>query len=177
MPPHSAVFTDSLRSLVGELGGIGSQRDKGAASYYSPARISQTEIRNMVEGSWLAARAMEQQATDMTSRWRLWQGRSSDVAAIEAEEQRHELQQKLAKALMLSARDGGALLLIGTGPQNPQEPLQPAAVGKGGLGWVQVMARSQVSLGPLVNDPASPWFGQPSEYRLALPNGFGAQIG
>jgi uncharacterized protein len=44
-------------------------------------------------------------------------------------------------------------------------------VGKGDLRWVQVLARAQVSLGPMIYDPASPWYGQPSDYRLALPDG------
>lgn len=164
----SRPMVDSLRSLVGEMAGIGSARDKGSAAHYTWDRVSPAEIRAMVETSWIAARAIEQPAADMTSRWRTWQGKSSDVAAIEAEEQRIGLQAKVATALTLTARDGAGLLLVGAGDGNSAEPLEPASLGKGGLGWIQVMARDQVSVGPLIRDPANPWYGQPAEYRLAF---------
>ncbi|TDH58808.1 DUF1073 domain-containing protein [Dankookia rubra] len=171
IPPYSGAISDSLRSLVGEMGGIGSSRDKSSQSGYTWSRVSSTEIRAMVESSWIAARAIEQPAADMTSRWRTWQGRSSDVALIEAEEQRLDLQAKVAKALVLSARDGGSLVVIGVNSEDPRLPLDPATVGRGGLLWVQVLSRDQVSLGPLITDPASRWYGQPAEFRLSLADG------
>lgn len=170
--PQPAAFADSLRSLVGELGGIGSSRDKGSAARYTLPQVSHAEIRAMAATSWLAARAIEQPAADMTSRWRIWQGRSADVAAIEDVEHRQlALPAKVAQALALSARDGGALLLIGIEGDDPRTPLDPATVGKGSLRWVLPLPRSRVSVGPLEFDPASPWCGQPQEYRLHQPDG------
>ena len=140
---NAITFADSLRSLVGEMGGIGSSRDKGAQARYDFARISQAEIWALMESSWIAARVVEQPAADMTARWRTWQGRSSDVAALEAEELRLDLQAKVAKALALAARDGGALLLIGVGGAaggDPSTPLNPSLVGKGDLTFIHVVA-------------------------------------
>ncbi|NOG74225.1 DUF1073 domain-containing protein [Roseicella sp. DB1501] len=167
----NAIFADSLRSLVGEMGGIGSPRDKGSQAHYDFARISQAEIWALMESSWIAARAVEQPAADMTARWRTWQGRSSDVAAIEAEEQRLDLQVKVAKALALAARDGGSLLLIGVGGaagDDPSTPLNPSLVGKGDLSFIHVASRYEISCGLVERDPSLPWAGLPREYRLAL---------
>ncbi|NBC37352.1 DUF1073 domain-containing protein [Novosphingobium sp. FSY-8] len=102
-------------------------------------------------------------ALDMIREGRCWEMERDQIEALEAEEKRHGLAQKLLAAEVLRALGGGALVL-GL-PGLPQDPA-PATVSKGGLAFVNVVSRWHLSFTELADDPTKPGFGQPAMWRM-----------
>jgi hypothetical protein len=61
---------------------------------------------------------------------------------------------------------GGSALILGTNDADPTQPLRPEATKLGGLTYVHVLSRWQLSHGPSDLDPADPWFGQPDYFEI-----------
>lgn len=172
LPAH---FADSLLNLTTGLGVLGTDKAVAGSYYYRP-RLTQTTIRALYDQSWLGKRAVDLHADAATSAWRTWQGSPAVVEVLEQTEKRLQLQQKLCHALRLARRDGGSVLLIGTAGGNPAEPLDAGTIAQGGLRFVHVFSRTQISCGEIIRDPWSPWFGMPTEFRLFAANGQGLTI-
>lgn len=162
-------ISDSLRNIVT---GLGAERDKSSAGRFAlRRRLSQAETQALYETSWLGGKIVDLPADDATSNWRAWSGSKPVVETLEEAERRLQIRQRVRDALVLSARDGGAALLIGAGGE-PWQPLDPAAVGKGVLQFVHAVSRWDLSVeAGLERDPRSPWFTQAKMWRMFLPGG------
>ena len=163
-------FADGLTNLVS---GAGTRVDKRTHYFYAAStRSDPTEIEAAYRTSWLFRKGVDTPAFDMTRGRRDWQADEDAVDAIEAEERRVGLWDKLNTALVLG-RLGGGLIVMGVGRDDPALPLDPARVADGGLSYLHVLNRHQVSLGDAIMDPVDPMFGEPEYFQI---NGSGRSV-
>lgn len=157
-------FSDKLVNLVSNLG---TDRDKAAGSVYAPVFLSEQELSNAYRGAWLPRKIVDIPPLDATRRWRAWQAKNEQIEKIEAEEKRLDLRRKVKRAMTRARLFGGAAIFIGTGERNTALPLSAERIQAGGIKYLTVMGRRQLTPTELEHDPQSPLFGTPKAYRLA----------
>lgn len=162
-------FFDGLMNLVS---GAGTSVDKRTAGRFHLRYSDPTEIEAAYRTSWMMRKGIDLPPFDMTRGRRDWQADEDAVDAIEAEERRVGLWDKLNTALVLG-RLGGGLIVMGVGRGDPALPLDPARVADGGLSYLHVLNRHQVSLGDAIMDPVDPMFGEPEYFQI---NGGGRSV-
>ncbi|WP_395175058.1 anti-CBASS protein Acb1 family protein [Roseibium alexandrii] len=155
---------DGLRSLVSGLGTPG--RDKAATTEYSYIPLSDDQLFAAFKTSWVINKMIRVPAQDATRKWRHWQADQKQIEAIEAEEKRLGIQNKLRQCKTWARLWGGAAIYIGT-DQDPSEPFDPASIGKDGIQYLTVMTRKELSAGELERDPRSELYGKPKDYQIA----------
>lgn len=157
-----ALFLDTLTNLVA---GLFSGKDKLAHDRFGLVPQDRGQLDAAYRGDWIARKAIDVPAFDMTREWRRWHAAQPQIEAIEAEEARLGLQRKVARALRLARLYGGAALVLGIGDAEPSQPLP--AIGLGGLRYLHVMHRWEIAPGEIDRDVLSPGFGEPGWYQLA----------
>lgn len=157
------TFNDGLTNLVS---GLGTSRDKASASHYGLDLQSPHELLVAYKASSLARRVVNLKAEDSAREWREWQGDPDQISAIEAEEKRHGLQQKVLRARKLARLFGGSALLIGTGEKDLTQPFDPATISRGGLRYLTLLTTQDCTAGGLQDDPTLPGFGEPEYWQL-----------
>ncbi len=157
-------LSDKLVNLVANLG---TERDKASGSVYAPVVMSDIELSNAYRGAWLPRKIVDIPPLDATRRWRGWQATKEQIEKIEAEEKRLDLRRKVKQAMTRARLFGGAALFIGTGERDASQPLTADRIQAGGIKYLTVMNRRQLSPTELEQDPQSPLFGKPKAYRLA----------
>lgn len=157
-------LSDKLVNLVANLG---TERDKASGSVYTPVIMSDVELSNAYRGAWLPRKIVDIPPLDATRRWRGWQATKEQIEKIEAEEKRLDVRGKVKQALTRSRLFGGAAIFIGTGERNTVLPLTAERIQAGGIKYLTVMNRRQLSPTEIEQDPQSPLFGKPKSYRLA----------
>jgi phage-related protein (TIGR01555 family) len=168
-----AFVRDSLTNMVAN---IGTSRDKAAASFYSMPILSDEDLLNAYRGAWLPRKIVDIPAFDSMRAWRDWQAKKPQIEAIEAEEKRLNLKGKLLETRIKARLWGGAAMVIGTGDQDLTQPLDVERIGKGGLKYLTVMTRRQLTAGEIDRDPASEWFGKPKLYQIRSAEGMQVDI-
>lgn len=159
-----AQIKDGLVNLVANLG---TPRDKAASTFYAIPTLSEQEADNAYRGTWLARKVIDIPAMDSCRKWRGWSADQEQITAIEAEEKRLGLQQKVLRAMIRARLTGGAALYIGTGQSDPMLPLKPESIGKGGILHINVLSKRVLQAGELDLDPESPGYGLPAFYTLS----------
>lgn len=156
---------DTLRSLVT---GLGTAKDKNTTLAYVFTPITQAELVAMHRSDWLAHKVVNIIPNDMTREWRDWQAEGDQIEAIEAVEKLPliNLQSKVALAMQKARLFGGAVLFIGIRGQSPSEPLDLNRVGKGSLEYLHLLHRHEVSVGSIIKDVTSPYYGEPEYYQI-----------
>lgn len=154
---------DSLQNLVA---GLGTARDKASHSHYALPVMDDQQLLNAFRGSWTAQKGVSIPAVDACRNWRNWQADKAQIELIEAEEDRLNVKGKILEALLKARLFGGAAVFIGTGERDTSSELKPDRVGKGGIKYLTVMTRRQLSATEIEQDPQSPRFGKPKAYRL-----------
>ena len=149
--------TDGLMSLMSPRPW---QRPETAICF---APLSRADIEATYRGSGLVRKIIDIPAEDMTREWRDWQAEADQITAIEAEEKRLGLRDKVRRAEILRGLGGGALVL-GL-PGDPAQPV-PSTLGRGALAFVHVVSRWQLVLGDIVDDPMNPLFGGPAHFEM-----------
>lgn len=157
-------FADGLTNVFSGLGGKGDPRTGNA---YAFAPLTQYQIIAAYRGSGLMRKIIEIPADDVVREWREWKGDADQIATIWKEEQRLSIPQKLREAEVLRGLGGGAFIL--GAPGDPATPLPK--VGKGGLAYVHVVSRWQLSALGWIDDPTDPLFGEPSMWRINTQKG------
>lgn len=154
---------DSLQNLVA---GLGTARDKASHSHYALPVMDDQQLLNAFRGSWTAQKGVSIPAVDACRNWRNWQADKAQIELIEAEEDRLNVKGKILEALLKARLFGGAAVFIGTGERDTASELKPDRLGKGGIKYLTVMTRRQLSAKEIEQDPQSPRFGKPKAYRL-----------
>ncbi len=162
---------DGLTNLIANLG---TGRDKAAASTYVAPSLTYDDLLNAYRGAWLPRKIVDIPALDATRKWRDWQADGPQITAIEREEKRLFLREKVNRAMTAARLFGGSAIFIGTGEANVSAPLELDRIGKGGLKYAPVLSMRQLAAGELDLDPASEWFNQPSYYWM--PSATGEQV-
>jgi len=135
--------------------------------------MDQAQADAAYRGDWIARKLIDIPAEDATREWRSWQaGDPEEITAIEAEEQRLGLQQKMKVAKQKARLYGGAGIVMGIKGASNETPVDIEAVRVGDLEFLHPVSRWDVSPGPMIDDITSPWYGEPSYYeRHSLFNG------
>lgn len=161
------MFHDSLTSLVSRMG---TDRDKAATVFYTQPFLTDEQALAAYRGSWLPRKIVDIPALDSCRKWRDWQAENNQIDLIEAEENRLNVKGKILEAMTKARLFGGAAIFIGTGDANPDTPLDLNNVGKGGLKYLTVLSRRDMTAGPIEQDVTSEFHGKPSYYEVTGAN-------
>lgn len=150
--------------LVNAISGLGTTADPRTRTRYGFHPLTQVEIEAAYRGSGLVRKCIDIPADDMTREWRTWQAEADQITALEAEERRLQIRAKVRRAEILRGLGGGAFIL-GV-PGDPSQPA-PATIARGGIAYIHVVNRWQISIGRIVDDPAEVLFGGPEYYEIS----------
>lgn len=153
---------DGLKSLIGNLGDP--SRDKSASVYFADKNIDDQQLMAAFETNWIARKIVVIPVQDGVRKWRTWGGEKAD--AISSEEKRLKVKAKIFEAAWKGRLFGGAAIYIGT-DQESSEPLNVDTIRKGGIKYLSVMTRRELTAGGLMQDPFSEYYGRPEEYAIS----------
>lgn len=157
-------MSDSLRNVVAGLGDP--VRDKMAMTTYGLSFLDDYQLAAIYKSNWLGRKIVDIPAMDSIRKGRDWQAEQDQIELIEAEEKRLDFWRKLLEVKVKARLWGGAALFIGTGEQNLMEPLNVERMGKGGIKYLTVLSRRDVSAGPIEQDVLSEFHGKPAYYEV-----------
>lgn len=148
--------------LLNAVSGIGTTADPRRATTYGFCPLTQDQIHNSYRSSGMMRKCIDIPALDMVRAWRDWSADNEDIEKIEAEERRLGLRQKIQEVEILRGLGGGAIILGLPGLPNTQAP----EVSQGGLAYIHVLSRYQMTIGEPDENPLSPTYGQPSYFTV-----------
>lgn len=154
-------FSDGFSNVVTALG---TSSDSSAYGNWFMREYSQAEIEASFRTSWASKKAHTIPVTDTVRPWRFWKATPEQIKAIEAEERRLGLRQKVRKALLWSRLYGGAIIVMGVTGDDMAQPLDIKRVKQGGLGYLHVMSRHEVTVEGVSMDPGSAQYQEPLAY-------------
>lgn len=163
-----SYVSDGLKNLVAN---IGTPRDKASRNQYVLPALNEYEAVNAYRGAWMPRKIIDIPALDACRNWRSWNAESIEIGDIEAEEARLGVQKKVMQAQIKARLFGGAAIYIGTGQNNPMDPLNPESIKKGGVKHLNVITKRVLQAGQLETDPESSLYGKPSYYTMTSSNG------
>lgn len=150
---------DGLRNLVS---GLGTRDDKQSFATFQLLMPSRMEIDACYRGTWLGRKVHDIPSKDMTREWRAWQAEDDQIEAIEKAETLLQLRIKCRRALTLARLYGGSAIMMGL-PGKTSEPAPPT-IPKGGLRYLHVLHRYEITLGDQDRDPESDFAGGPVKF-------------
>lgn len=159
-PSNVVPFRDGLANI---MTGRGTSIDRTMRNIWFRRFQSHEQILAAYLASWLHRKIVDVPAEDMTRAGRDWDATDDEIAKIEKEEERLGYWAKVYEGLHLGRLGGGAIL-IGMG-DDPSKPL-PATIKPGGIQYLTVLSRWELTIGPEDLDPASPTFKQPRYFML-----------
>lgn len=162
--PNGHPVADSLTNIVA---GLGTERDKASHTAYVNPAMQPAQLATMYRASAIAKKIVDLPAEDSCREWREWQASGVDISLIEAEEKRLGLAAKVLEARKKARLFGGAAIYIGTGDLNESKPLNPERISKGGVKYLAVLGRDELSVKEIQRDPRLPGFNMPSMYSMA----------
>lgn len=157
-------LSDTLQNLVANLGTLG--KSKAANDSFTLREFQYQELMALYRSDWIGRKVIDAPVFDMFREWRNWQAEDTDIELMEQAEDHHQVRNKLALALRMARLYGGAAIIIGADVANPDQPLRPNAIGKGGLKYLTVVSRLHLHVNQIDRDPSSPTFGTPLFYTL-----------
>jgi uncharacterized protein len=161
------IVTDIDDSMGAVVSNIRASRLGQPGSGYSRQPVqsgTQSLIEQAYQSSGMMRKCINMPADDSVREWREWQLESVDIAKVEAEEKRLDVQNLIRRVQVLRGLGGGALIM-GL-PGDPPSNAAPVTIGTGQLAYVHVVNRWQLALGDIVDDPTSPDFGGPAYYEM-----------
>lgn len=139
-------------------------RDKSASVYFADKNIDDAQLMAAFEINWIARKIVVIPLQDGVRKWRAWGGEKAD--AISSKEKRLKVKAKIFEAAWKGRLFGGAAIYIGT-DQESSEPLNVDTIRKGGIKYLSVMTRRELTAGGLMQDPFSEYYGRPEEYTIS----------
>lgn len=157
---------DGLANVYTGMGGLAGSRRAG--DVWTFTRLTDADLRAMYRSDWIARKAVEIPADDMTQMWRRWQDMPERVTALEEAERQLGVIDKVRTALRYARLYGGGALLLSDGAADPSRPFDATRLRKGGLKYIMPVPRTQIAAdGEISFDPGSEHFGLPEFWRLA----------
>lgn len=160
-------FVDRLASFVT---GLGTSKDKSTSAAHVHVLRDRVELEAAYRDNWIARKAVDIVPFDMLRSWRGWQADEQQLEAIEAAETALELRSKYLAAMIRGRLYGGGAILIGTGDADPTQELVIDRLPKGGLRYLHVLSRWELTAGEVQRDPMSPYYGEPTYYEVTAGN-------
>lgn len=172
--PHYRRSTNGQTRLIGDglrnmASGMGTSRDKaGQADYYRTER-SADQLVTAYDASALVQKAIDMPAEDSVREWREWQADAKQITSLEAEEARLSLPAKVLRARRVARLLGGSAILIGDGAKGDrilETPLEPASIRKGGIKYLTVLTKSEMTPDQQELDVLSEFYGTPQFWQI-----------
>ncbi len=160
--------------LANVMTGRGTTADRRTYNEWFLNLMTPQQAEAAYRDNWLARKIVDIPARDMTREGRAWLAEKNPIEALEKEEKRLQLWPKLLRCLTLARLFGGAALIPSIGDEALDQPLAVDSVAKGGLKFINVVNRWQMSHGNEILDPESEWFGHPEWFQITTKQG--AQI-
>lgn len=157
-------------SLTNAITGMGGMLDKSTHSaYQAQSAMGQAELEAMYRSDWIAAKAVDLVAEDMTRAWRTMTGLDQpQLEALMRAEKRLGLKGKIQDALKWARLYGGSIVVMridGTGEIH--EPLALEKVRPGSLRYLVAVDRWRASAsGVTTTDIISRNYGKPEYYQV-----------
>ena len=161
--PLQAV-RDSFKNLVANLN---TNRDKQAGGDYYLTNIADSTLSAIYRTSWMGRKTIDIPAKDATRKWREWEAEAEQIEALEAEEKRLLLPQKVMLALQLSRLYGGSAIYFSIDDDDPSLPLDIETIKPDSLSFVTVLPKTILSPGDIDLDPMSETYGMPLWYEVS----------
>jgi phage-related protein (TIGR01555 family) len=162
----SKLANDSLRSFTSGLGDP--TRDKAATVFHSDRILTDADLLTSYRNSWIARKIVDIPALDALRKGRDWQAKQDQITLIEKEEKRLGLWLKVLECKTKARLFGGAAVIIGTKGNEPySEPFDFEMVKKGGVPYLTVMTRRELTANELERDPMSEWYSRPKAYTVS----------
>lgn len=162
--------------LANVMSGRGTTIDRRTSNAWIMEFLDPAQVEAAYRTNWLVKKIVDVPAKDMTREGRAWQAKKDDIQKLEAEEKRLQLWPKLCRALILARLFGGGALILSTGDADAMAELKPESIKAGGLRFVHVMNRHELSLGEPIMDPESPWFRMPEYFQITTGSAMGGNI-
>jgi phage-related protein (TIGR01555 family) len=157
--------------LANFMTGMGMDTGRRGGDFYSYTPLDDLMLMNMYRSDWMARKAVDIIAEDMTKEWRTWQLKPKQITDLDRAEVALDLRRKVRQAIKYGRLFGGGALILSDGRQS-WRPLTVEGLQKGGLKYVVAVPRTM--LDPDNNeldwDPQSDHYGEPEFYRLRLNN-------
>lgn len=160
--------------LTNFVSGLGTGKDKATNNGFVMPVLLPAELHAMHRSDWLARKIVDIIPHDMTREWRSWQAEAPQIEKIEEAERSLGVQQKVTEAMQRARLLGGAGIYIGTGEGDVSSELRPDAIKAGGITYLHVLSREEITAGDIVRDVMSPFYGRPAYYQLTA--GSGTQV-
>ncbi|WP_324695495.1 DUF1073 domain-containing protein [Novosphingobium sp. RL4] len=163
---RSIRFKDgyTVDSLTNAVSGFGTHADPRSYNRYLPRNLDQFHIAAAYDGSGMMAKVIDIPALDMVREWRNWQADAKQIKALEAEERRLSLREKVRMAETYRGLGGGALIIITAGEHSSE--LKPEQIAKGGIVAINVVTRWQITGVDYIDEIADPNYGKPTYWRM-----------
>jgi phage-related protein (TIGR01555 family) len=123
-------------------------------------------MANIYRSNWIGRKIVDIPAMDAVRKGRDWQAKQEQIELIEAEENRLGYWHKLLEVKTKARLWGGAAIYIGTGETDLMKPLDPEQIKKGGIKYLTVLSRRDITAGETEQDVTSEFFGRPSHYEV-----------
>jgi phage-related protein (TIGR01555 family) len=157
--------------LINAVSGLGSDQDKATYSEYELVEPNWEQLTTAYRTSWMARKIVDIPVNDATREWRNWQADKDQISAIEKEEKRLKLKQKVKQARIASRLYGGSLIFIATGENDLRKELNVDRIGLQGIRYLTVLPPQAVTVGPIQDDPREEYYGQPKYYSMTYSTG------
>lgn len=158
------IATDSFKNFVANLN---TDRDKQSAGAYSLLNLSDEQWSIIYRTSWMGRKVVDIPAQDATRKWREWLAETEQIKAIENEETRLLLPQKVRLAIQQSRLFGGSGIYFSIEGDDPELPLEVETVKQGQLDFATVLSRDLLTPGDIDMDPISETYGKPLWYEVS----------
>lgn len=161
-----AAWFDTLKSLVSGLGTV--EKDKTVGMAYVMRSLTDAELNAMHRCDWLSRKIVDIIPNDMTREWRNWQAAPDQIEAIEAVEKNPLIlvRQKVNEAMRKARLLRGSAIYIGLKNQDPESAVELDKIKVGDLQYLNVLSRSEISVGEIDRDVNSEFYGSPNMYEV-----------
>lgn len=152
--------------FVNFVANIGTKRDKQAAGEYVLRNFTDQELQTIYRVSWMAGKLVDIPAEDATREWREWHADQEQIEAIEAEERRLHIPQKVMLAMKTARLFRGAAIYTSIKNDDPALPMDPTKVQANGIAFVTVFPCGILTPGEIEMDPLMEGYGKPKYYEV-----------
>lgn len=163
-------------SLANVMTGSGTTVDRKVHAQWQTRHYDQYQVEEAYRASWLMRKIVNLPPFDMTRAWRDWQAENKQIEALEAEERRLKVKDRIRSGLILGRLGGGIVIMGIRGAGGPNEPIATDRLQAGCLRYLHPLSRYQVKIGDFEDDPESDNFGEPRFFKIRGKSGAEAEI-
>lgn len=173
---HAGGFFENLDAMVNTAANIGTSQDRRSYTQYTEKQyFPRVVLEAMYAENWIAGKAIDIVADDMTREWRDFTSSAepAKIKEFQDAEVEFDIEAKFHEAEKWARLYGGCGIIIGLDEKygdDPEEPLNIEMLGKDCLTHLTVIESERLTYAGhnIVLDPTSPYFDEPEFFRIAF---------